>query len=290
MLTRDLLEVVLRGIDPSSEGFSAILFILLILKKDSIMSDKEINYRKYGERITPEEARAFSEGNEQLYKLLMLCIDKNIVTLGCCAGHYFETYQDLIEHRLKTTNLSVEKIKEIYPRKKNGIPYISFTIDDNDANLLNYLVENKLVNTPDIKLTISRYVAPDLYRHNVAFHLQGMKLLDDKEAFAARQNKFFSDISEAIKGYYKQQKTYDSIKMNLDKLLSFSKRISIEYVNNEISLIRTLREEHIVPAEFEKEEKGGFDIYQNTENVKINDVYSDLEKNLQDRGVEQQNS
>ncbi len=28
------------------------------------MSDNEIDYGKYGERITPEEARAFSEGME----------------------------------------------------------------------------------------------------------------------------------------------------------------------------------------------------------------------------------
>ena len=248
-----------------------------------------INTDKYGERITPEEARVFSEGNEQLYKLLMLCIEKNIVTLGCCAGHYFETYQDLIEHKLKTTNLPVEKIKEIFPNKKNSAPYISFTIDENDANLLNYLVENKLVNAPDIILTISRYVSPDLHRHNVAFHLLGMQFLDNEEAFAVRQNKFFGDILEVLKGY-NPQKTYDSIKMDLDKLVSFSKRISIEYVNNEVSLIRTLREENIEPTEFEKEEKGVFNVYQNTKKKKINDVYSDLEKKLQNRDIEWQNS
>ena len=236
-----------------------------------------IKYNEYKFTYTIDEAKIYSEGNKKLYDLLVYCMDKKIYTVACCAGHYYETYDDMQNRLNNELKMTMEQIKKKYPFKKNGISYISITIDENDSNLINYLVESELLNTDSIKISINRYVADDLYRHTISLSAIGMNDLDKKEEFENRQNQFFENILIVLQNYDKN-KNYKSEKMDLDNLCKFSKRINFEYINNKLIQIWTLREENISPLGFDKVEKGIFDVYSTKIGKNAVDVLTDLKK------------
>ena len=204
------------------------------------MRDKEIDYGKYGERITPAEARAFSEGNEQLYRLLMLCIDKNIITYACCAGHFFDDYEKFIDH-LYTPKLNKtrEEFKKDYPKLFCDAPYFSINIDDNDHNLLCCLLENERLNNDFMTISTTNARGTDLVNHTIDFRMTNRTSgFEWKESeFDNTRTKFFDSLITAI-SEYDPNKKYISSKLRLYMLLSknFS-RSSCTYYNNVIKFI-----------------------------------------------------
>ena len=190
--------------------------------------NNSINFAKYGEPITKEEALAFSEGNKKLYKLLLLCIKKDITTYTCCAGHIYKTYEEYAMERYslnRTLNLNKLKNKDFVI--KCYMPYFSINIKGNDKNFLCYLLEHKRLNNKIISIKI------DHFADSITFRLIRFKNYPIKYIKKQMKN-FYNNLLYAFKKYKPKQK-YTSIKLSLFKLLrkNFPK-ISCNFLENKI--------------------------------------------------------
>ena len=247
------------------------------------MSDNEIDYGKYGERITPEEARAFSEGNEQLYQLLMLCIDKNIVTYACCAGHFFDDYEKFIDHlytpRLNKTR---EEFKKDYPIMFCDDAYFSINVDDNDRNLLCCLLESERLNNDFMTISTTNARSADFVNHTIGFRMtnkNGGFHWTESEFDNVRTN-FFNNLITAI-NEYDSNKKYTSNKLRLYRLLSKNFfRSSCTYYNNDIKFINIPVDAKLDLTGFENNNLGYNISMENKANKTVKQVLDELKASL----------
>ena len=94
---------------------------------------------------TKEQAIQYSEGNEILKQVLFLCLEKDIRTEFCCAGHFIKDYESLKEKYPKKCEKMTE---EEYLKRTNGIffndsSYISFGIGDDEKNFLAFMLNDE---------------------------------------------------------------------------------------------------------------------------------------------------
>ena len=95
---------------------------------------------------TKEQAIQYSEGNEILKEILFLCLEKDIETIACCAGHYCMTWEKRKEYLQEHYNMNYcgtivdteEKWLEIRKLHYNQIPYIAFGKGEDEINFCSY--------------------------------------------------------------------------------------------------------------------------------------------------------
>lgn len=172
-----------------------------------------------------KQAILFSEGNIYLYKLLVYCLKHDIKTNACCAGHYFNTYNDFVDYYMsRPYKISRENFCQYNKEIKHCEPYIGFYIDHNTQNFINYLFESHLLNNENIIINVGCNSGHVTHSHFISFHLK-LKEGISKQEFDTQTKDFFCQVHKAVKEYNKDV-TYTSKKKELD---DFMRNSYVEY-------------------------------------------------------------
>ena len=99
--------------------------------------DLELNTKEEQEKY----ARLWSEGRESLYNLLIFCMENNIKTVACCAGHeetYTKGYIGFDMDDPRTRDIIMKLISHKFSEKEN----LNITTIGNNEDLAAYLYSN----------------------------------------------------------------------------------------------------------------------------------------------------
>ena len=126
---------------------------------------------------TKEDAKLYAEGNQDLEKILLFCLENDIITNACCGGHY-----------------------ERIVNGKRGSPYLSFVLNEQMVDFVNSFLLSKLITNSLYSYGLMYVDYPNLKRSLFSIRLKKGNWQCEKDFDKVVQS-FFQDIYDFLNTY-----------------------------------------------------------------------------------------
>lgn len=236
-----------------------------------------MHYSDLGKDYTREDAISFSEGNQKLQELLFYCLDHKIKTFACCAGHFFENYDEFVEHHLSMPYFSLtrEQLYENPLQIENYNSYIAFSIDNNSQNLIRFLLENPILNNKQTTITISKLTNKNDTSHIVALYAEN-KNAGSWQEFDKQADEFFEGITHILQ-QYNPNMFYQSAKYDLESKLNHLDYYGMEFKNNLLTELKLRATADVQFDNLDRLDFGKFTYYKNV-SCKTSELLEGIQK------------
>ena len=200
---------------------------------------------------TSEDAKKFAEGNKTLEEILLLCLEKDIITNACCAGHY-------------------ERLG------KGGCPYISFLMNGDMEQFANAFFIHEIKNHALIRYNINYVDYPDLKKESFSLRLK-KKEWESEQEFLADVQEFFAQVKAFIQTFQPQKETASQISL-YNELKKKYCRFQLDFVGDVVTEM-FIQTPTITPIEgYEAEQKGILVSYKKINKIPLNQICEELMK------------